>query len=321
MGPEHKVQKSFMKRWLRPNASRPSSHARMDSRSQRTSHSQRKMNQRQQAQETIKTFPVIAQKKPDAPQDGFLCLPDRYTPLQLKKAKEPRSFPGVSTAVRVYDGDSFDVAINLANTRPNNPSEMRPVCVLNMANAFGPGGGFTSGSMAQEEALCYRSTLYATLKKGFYPIRAREAIYSPSVVIFRENAKKGHAFLDLNQPGKLPVMAVVSIAADNNPPLNTKTTPHTYAKEEDRELMKERIRITLRVAAHNGHCSLVLGALGCGVFRNPNEDVVNCFFEVLHEQEFQGWFSNITFAVMGDRRKGATDNYVVFKNKLHGLII
>ncbi|KAL4811248.1 hypothetical protein BDV18DRAFT_155856 [Aspergillus unguis] len=270
-----------------------------------------------QAAETAKESPKIADLRPELPMASYLCLGDRYTHLALKKEKKPKEFPNTSTKVRVVDGDTFDMAIELANT--DAQTDTKPVCVMSLGSSVSPGGGFIYGCMAQEEELCYRSTLYKTLNVKFYPFRPLEAIYSPSVIIFRENWAKKHAMMDLTQPDKLPVMAVVTVAAEMWPRLNTNTTPPTYADEEDRELMKEKIRVALRVAAHNGHHSLVLGALGCGVFENPNEEVADCFAEVLQELEFRGWFSNVVFAVMKDKRQKVRDNYDVFKEKLDGL--
>lgn len=82
-------------------------------------------------------------------------------------------------------GDTFDTAIRFDGLFPrNNPINTRPVCILNMANARWAGGGFRNGSLAQEEELCYRSSLSFTLKLKYYPMDEYDAIYSPNVVIF-----------------------------------------------------------------------------------------------------------------------------------------
>ena len=68
-----------------------------------------------------------------------------------------------------------------------------PLC-LNFASAKNPGGGFLSGSQAQEESLARASGLYATLcdQTGYYEVNRRcrtalytnHAIYSPRVPVF-----------------------------------------------------------------------------------------------------------------------------------------
>ncbi|KAL2828885.1 hypothetical protein BDW59DRAFT_39086 [Aspergillus cavernicola] len=263
------------------------------------------------AQETLAFIPTVLELRPDAPITGYICLRDRYTPLSSK------FFPNLNARVEVVDGDSYDVAINLTNARAKY-RDMKPVYVMNLANAHHPGGGFVRGATAQEEALCYRSTLYATLKRKHYPLKTSEAIYSPTVVIFRENMKNNHRMMDLQQPQLLPVVSVVTVAAIRDPELNKTTNPPTYADPDDREWTKEKMRVTLRVAVHNKHRSLVLGALGCGAFMNPNQEVANCWVEVLQEQEFRGWFHHIVFAVLRDRYQGS-DNFEVFYKKLNGL--
>lgn len=266
------------------------------------------------AQETLKHIPTVLQLRPDAPPTGYICLQSRYTPLSS------RFFPSLSTRVQVVDRDSYDVAIQLTNSQAANNGDTKPVCVLNMASEFHAGGGWLKGSMAQEEALCYRSTLSATLKKRFYPLKSREAIYSPTVVVFRENYNKNHQIMDIQRPQHLPVVSVVSVAAIRNPKVNTHVSPPKYQDPDDRMIMMEKMRVTLRVAVHNKHRSLVLGALGCGAFRNPNEEVANCWFDVLQEQEFRGWFNNIIFAVLKDTNQG-DDNFTVFHRKLDGLLV
>ncbi|KAL2848525.1 hypothetical protein BJY01DRAFT_233835 [Aspergillus pseudoustus] len=262
------------------------------------------------AEDTLARIPQILDLT-DAPITGYLCLRDRYTPLRSK------FFPNLNAQVRVVNEDSFDAAISLTNMRMTDNGDAANVCVLNLANATTRGGGFLRGAMAQEEALCYRSTLYRTLKKHHYPLKMREAIYSPTVVIFRENYNNDYRMMDLQKP--LPVVSVVSMAAIRDPQVTRRTNPPSFADPEDREWTKEKMRVTLRVCAHNKHRDLVLGALGCGAFNNPVHDVADCWAEVLDEQEFRGWFSNIVFAVLQGKNRTGYDNFDVFKQKLDGL--
>ena len=53
-----------------------------------------------------------------------------------------------------------------------------------------------------------------------------------------------------------------------------------YLRHGDAEDMRERIRIVLPVAGHEGQRVLILGAWGTGVFGHPMEAVVLCRREV-----------------------------------------
>jgi uncharacterized protein (TIGR02452 family) len=258
-------------------------------------------------------IPSVAQLRPDAPLNGYLCTRDRYPPLSS------RFFPNLQTQVRVVNADTYDVAIELTNSRTPRHGD-KPVCVLNMANALVPGSGWLRGALAQEESLCFRSTLPETLKQKHYPMKTREAVYSPTVIIFRENDATNYRIMDLRQPQLLPVVAVISMAAIYHPKVDTTSTPPKYANPNDRELSKEKLRVILRVAVHNGHRSVVLAALGCGVFGHPREAAADCWVDVLQEQEFRGWFKDIVFAVLGRGPQGV-QNFTAFKQRLDGLIV
>lgn len=94
-----------------------------------------------------------------------------------------------------------------------------------------------------------------------------------------------------------------------------------YLYRGTRALMKQKMRVVLRVAATNAHRVLVLGALGCGAFGNPRGEVVSCWGEVLAEEEFRGgWWEKVVFAVMeeGGEKEGE-GNFGVFWRGLNGV--
>ena len=65
--------------------------------------------------------------------------------------------------------------------------------------------------------------------------------------------------------------------------------------------MKEKMRTVLRIATARQHPELCIGAFGVGFgFRNPAKQVACMWRELLfNDQEFQGAFSNIVFALEG----------------------
>jgi uncharacterized protein (TIGR02452 family) len=97
-----------------------------------------------------------------------------------------------------------------------------------------------------------------------------------------------------------------------------------YKNPEDRDIMKEKMRVILRTAAVNGHRRLVLGALGCGAFLNPKEEVADCWGEVFGEREFGGgWWESIIFAVLNNMGHGkhGDGNFDMFFQKLNGMMV
>ena len=268
------------------------------------------------ATETKALLPELLKKVTSAPATGILYAPKDLESLTNFSHRCP-NLP--QSSIKVVNADTLDAAFAI----PPSEYDQKHVLVLNMANAERAGGGWVNGALAQEEALCYRSSLSFTLKRRFYPMGAEEAIYSPSVVIFRDSIAKGHRLLDLTQPANLRVMSVFSMAAIRDPDTIIKSDGgEVYKVWKDRLLMKKKMRACLRVAGREAHRRLVLGALGCGAFGNPRSEVAKCWKEVLEEIEFRGWFESVTFAVMEDGgRKDGDGNFGVFWRALDGLVI
>ena len=271
------------------------------------------------AAENKALLPNVLRMTPNAPAHGTL-----YDPSTLVRL-DPKHCPKLSpTKIRVLNADSIDAALSLSSRTAVTPSAPtnKPVLILNMANAYHPGGGWLNGALAQEEALCYRSSLSFTLKNKYYPIPEAGGIYSPTVLVIRESMAQGHNLLDLSKPDDLPVVSCVSVAAIRGPYMvkdSRGVDRYYYAK--DRETMKEKMRVVLRIAAVGKHSVLVLGALGCGAFGNPRVEVVQCWKDVFRETEFGGgWWETVVFAVMEKKEdKDGEGNFGVFWRGLDGI--
>ena len=261
------------------------------------------------ANETVTLLPGLLATRPDVAMEGKLFRAQDLAPLPSHlRPNHP------STTVQVVDADTIDAALAIQSQLP--PST-QPVCVLNMANAKHAGGGFKHGALAQEEALCYRTSLIFTLKIRFYPIPEEAAIFSSKVLVIRDSMSNGHDLMDLRIPADLPVISVVSSAAVCQPRLTRDSQGRsTYASGRDRELMTKKMRVILRTCMKNGCRRIVLGAFGCGAFANPPTEVVELWRDVLEEKEFKGWWEAILFAVLDGKRD---DNFTVFKMVLDGI--
>lgn len=178
--------------------------------------------------------------------------------------------------------------------------------VLNMASRRNPGGGVTTGAGAQEETLFRRTNLFRSLYQFApyaeqycikhshhqYPLdRNFGGVYTPDAIYFRECEQKGYALLD--EPVSL---SFITVAGMNRPDLTTGGMIANHHVEP----IKNKIRTIFRMGLVHGHDSLVLGALGCGAFRNPPRHVARLFHEVMDEPEFKNKYRCIVFAILDD---------------------
>src|SRR5271170_7266342 len=169
--------------------------------------------------------------------------------------------------VRLVQSDTLDAAQELHFQHPK-----ARIAVLNMASPLQPGGGVLSGAKAQEESLCMRSTLYASLRPEWYRHPRDAVIYTPDVLVFRS------AELKMLEAKDRFCVDVISCAAPRHPEVSggkDDTTSVCYADAEDEEMMSLKVKFIMRAAAKMGVTHLVLGALGCGAYRNPIGQVAN----------------------------------------------
>lgn len=199
------------------------------------------------------------------------------------------------------------------------------VCILNFASATNPGGGVVHGSSAQEESLCRCSTLYfcldtPELMRDFYlphrnagnPLYNDDIIYSPDVYVIKTDT----SFPDRMKENDWYKVNVITCAAPNlrdrpsnamNP--NAGNTAAKIANQELHALLETRIRRIFKVAAAEGNEILILGAFGCGAFRNPPDVVADVFRQIT--DEYGKYFETIEYAVFHTERE--TENYKAFK--------
>lgn len=164
---------------------------------------------------------------------------------------------------------------------------------LVFASAKNPGGGFLGGAQAQEESVARASALYPCLRAApeFYEFHRAQrdlrysdrVIYSPAVPVFRDD--RGNL---LDQPYQV---AFLTSAAPN---LGAILTGQPADAAEVPAALRRRAERVLRVAAVHGHRRLVLGAWGCGVFRNDPRTVAEAFAGALAVVD---GFAEVVFAV------------------------
>lgn len=171
------------------------------------------------------------------------------------------------------------------------------VAALNFASAKNPGGGFLGGARAQEEYLARASALYPCLlaQPAYYAAnrRAPDALYtdhmicSPCVPVFRDDDMQL-----LEQPWQV---SIITAPAPNAGALTSRG--QAFAAIET--TFRRRIDQLLACAAAHDFSALVLGAWGCGAFRNDPTTVARCFAEtLLPPGPFANAFTHVTFAIL-----------------------
>jgi uncharacterized protein (TIGR02452 family) len=217
-----------------------------------------------------------------------------------------------TTAVSVVDDDSLSAAYRIVE-RGGRPF------VLNLANAFTPGGGVQEGCRAQEEDLfrstnCFEAlypernpTLQAQLK-GDYEIPETGAIFTPRVMVMRDSPR-GYAWRE--RPFEVAMLASAAYNQRAGHRGGAKGTEYSTAQCGVEEGTRKKIQTQLAVAAKEGYTRLVLGAFGCGAFENDRRLVSGIYRELL-EGEFFGVFEEVVFAVLGGVWP-RTENFEVFK--------
>ncbi|SFL17383.1 TIGR02452 family protein [Streptomyces pini] len=210
----------------------------------------------------------------------------------------------LSTVFEVTGESSLEAARRLVGGGPGDgdgPDPGGPVAVLDFASARNPGGGYLNGAQAQEEALCRASALYVCLLRapGYYehhraersPFYSDRVIHSPGVPVFRD--ERGELLEEPFEVGFLTSPAPNAGVIARRAPEEAGRIPGALLVRAER---------VLEVAAAQGYRRLVLGAWGCGVFRNDPAVVAGVFRSHLADGgRFAGRFAHVVLAVL-DRR-------------------
>lgn len=162
------------------------------------------------------------------------------------------------------------------------------VVALNMANGVLPGGGFLTGSRAQEETLCRSSALYATLAgDAMYDAHEQRddhessdwVILSPNVPVFRTDDGA-----TLEQTWSCDFLTCAAPYAPR------------VGQPRSGDLLARRMARVLEVARAFGYDTLVLGAWGCGAYGNDSGRTAEDVWQLL-TGPYDGCFAEIVFAI------------------------
>ena len=235
-----------------------------------------------------------------------------WTAEELDELVRDTAIPaeGPFAALEVRGEGTVDAIFRLAGGETLCPE----IGVLNFASAKNPGGGFLNGSVAQEECLAFCSSLYHTQTTGqgprYYEINRanRDPVYTDTMLIgdvtfFRTSdyALTEHSITCPVITAPAVNMGIVLRSGDS--------------ADRAKAVMKGRMRKVLALFAHWNCTRLVLGAYGCGVFRNDPEDVARFWQELLMEEGWGRYFLEINFSILA---KSDEDRNIVPFRRLFG---
>jgi hypothetical protein len=200
-------------------------------------------------------------------------------------APPPPPAAGACT-VRIVPGDWGEVT--LALTKEYGAT----FAALNMANAYGPGGGYTDGMVAQEENMFRRTDCHFSLRRGvdFHP---ESELYLPDHTD-ELNAKHERVYIDAERPRvcirgpedrSRADLGYEYLADDDVFPFYELRAAAVDLRQPENEFSQsETVRrcvAQLETLTEAGVRHVVLSAFGCGAFYNPADRVAAAYREAL----------------------------------------
>lgn len=195
-----------------------------------------------------------------------------------------------NVVVEVCNQDTLVAALELHN------EGLQPI-ILNMASDFKAGGGVRTGKGAQEEELFRRTNYDNCCNQRLYPLNddEYEFVVTENVYIVKDFNNKLIPVSEWNS------FTFIAMPAVRNPRLMPKHEQvKTYHDQKDYETMRKKIDLIFRYAVLEEADSLVLGALGCGAFGNPPEDVAQIFADAI--ETYGAAFKKIRFAILSSEK-------------------
>ena len=218
-----------------------------------------------------------------------------------------------NTAVYVIRADTMEVIKQV-----HAAFRQSKVACLNMGGQDRPGGGWKMGVFSLEELLFMRTTLSASLEDYLYPMKNFECIYTKDVEYIRNGVNEGFRFLAPNERFKFDVVTTCAFNLRKAVFIGAQKQEDDVIISFDDDIRKMtliKIRAIFSACANNGADVLILGALGCGQFSNPPQEVPDLFKQVA--QEYAGHFSNIFFSIL-DNKQSVENTAYIFAERIIG---
>lgn len=258
-----------------------------------------------------------------------------FTYLDIDK-HELRKYPKMK--IDIMHETTLDCAYRLTQEYGNNIN----IAMLNFSSAKNPGGGWDTGAIAQEESIARSSTLIPTLEKyqtEFYDyhkyqkktmLYSHALIYSPDIIFM----KHGNGCQIERDDGYYKCNVITSPAVNAGYYVKRAKTqdymmqkyggdPEQFTKEEMawnvvENIMRERISRVFELAMKYDNKYLILGAWGCGVFKNEPNMIAKIFAEVIRDR-YYNTFEHIVFAILDHPKKQTINKFIYEFEKIFNI--
>ena len=223
---------------------------------------------------------IYEETKRLAPIPDQKSIKHKFEP-QANKNKDKDGTSKNKIKVNIIDMDTLDAAKLF----------VKPL-VMNFADDKNPGGCVEFGACSQEENLFRRTNLCHTLTyKNMYPIRFDEAIYSPNVTVFRKNESAIYAIMKDDERFLVDIISC--------PGLKYPRLKAGHISKKDSDILANKIRLIFQLCRTYNHKVLIAGALGCGAWCNPPEDVAQAWKRIIQEEVDKGSVvEHVVFAIL-----------------------
>lgn len=232
-------------------------------------------------------------------------IPKSYTHLLVNNCSLFKKYENYSdlSNVLILNQPSDSVALYATN------SGFKNVIVFNFANKYHPGGGYLHGDSAQEEDLCRcYPELYPSLKQNIrYPFDQNSAIVTEPLLLMRNS--DNYQLYDITSGPNYRAYFVSAAAPDlrtQNAVFNAQSVFETFVNVLVSPLIQFKFR--------KEETCIVLGAWGCGAFRNDP-----LIMSRLMKNALIMYGGNYGKIILGIPSSKGQNNYYIFKNTFSSL--
>lgn len=212
--------------------------------------------------------------------------------------------PDVIPMVKVFHENIYDTLNALHEHNFRSP---KPLLIIPGINNF-PIAGVKKGVSGDEADFIRRSNYYLSIEESDYPITEGQSLYSPTVVVFKNDDHKR-----LENPVSI---SVLNIPPMHSPKLISMSHPsgkgyiEVFDSKNDEDKVRRRIFMMFKTAIMNNHDTIIITNYGSDS-NNPMEKVCEFFKEAIEKYPIPFVF----FAIKTHNRR-EKDKYFHMFNRL-----